>query len=170
MCAVFKLKIKKDELRKIFSDIELNINDIEKNIYPLQKSPAITKDRVEEMIWGIKLSFTEKPMINTRSETVFIKFAEIAKNRCLIPISSFYEWFSDSSAKKLIELLPPKNELHFIAAVYDKDRRFSILTVKSVPQLANIHHRMPVILNPEKAKIFLKTLIIPPTITEIKPV
>lgn len=157
MCFSFKIKINIYELKEIFEEIELTeLKNNEKIIYPNQYTDLITINGIKRMKWGIPLNFTSKKLINIRSETLFKKFSKYSKNTACIPISSFFEWYKPSPDKKnLVEILP-NSKISFIAAIYDEDTSFAILTKPSPPQIAHIHKRVPCLFDDKSIKEFLK--------------
>jgi putative SOS response-associated peptidase YedK len=104
-------------------------------------------------------------MINARSETVHEKPAfrqAFAKRRCLIPVDGFYEWQkptgdSDERGKVPVLLTLPKQHCFAFAGLWEgwksPDgtilRSFTIMTTAAIPDLQQLHHRMPVILPPQ---------------------
>lgn len=116
-------------------------------------------------------------MINARSETIQEKPAfrqAFAKRRCLIPVDGFYEWPAASTAsgtakeagnkRKLPVLLTlPEDQCFAFAGLWegwrDPDgtilRSFTIVTTTAIPELEQLHHRMPVILPAESYAAWL---------------
>ena len=110
-------------------------------------------------------------MINARCETLAEKpsFKNLlSKYRCVIPIQGFYEWqVLPSESKK------PVKQAHYISrsdgqvmtlaglwtAWKDSDgallQTCTIITVEATNKLADIHHRMPVILERENVDLWL---------------
>ncbi len=159
MCAVFKLKVTHNELKKTFPWLKFSAADEERIVYPSQRSFVITSSKFTEMKWGIRLSFISKTMINTRCETVEKKFPSLFKNRCLISIASFYEWIYDEVGhKKICEITPPFQYPLFLAAIYTEEQNaFSILTSSASDSFRKIHPRIPLIFTSDNAIRFLKT-------------
>jgi len=97
-------------------------------------------------------------MINARSETAAVKpaFREaLASRRCLIPADGFYEWQRNGKTKQPYCFDIGDGELFAFAGLWDRwtnpQRELvescTILTTTPNPLLADIHDRMPVILN-----------------------
>lgn len=122
--------------------------------------------------WADALSIGAK-MINARSETVAEKpafRAAFKSRRCLVPATGWYEWKKTGESAGKPAKQPPKQPY---AIGYDDQRPFAfaglwetwnadgkhgpegpvetytIITRDADPELANVHHRMPVILAPE---------------------
>ena len=98
---------------------------------------------------------------NCMGETAYQKpsFRQaIAKNRCLVPVTGFFEWHTIGKKKYPFYIYRKDNELFSLAGIYDNwvDKNsgeifntFSILTTTANPLLAKIHNtkrRMPLIL------------------------
>jgi putative SOS response-associated peptidase YedK len=71
------------------------------------------------------------------------------KNRCLVPMSAFYEWTKEGSKKVPYRIFLKDEELFLVPALYhlDKEKNMfaSLLTTTSNTFIKKIHHRMPVI-------------------------
>ena len=106
-------------------------------------------------------------MINARSETVAEKpsFREaFCKRRCLILADGFYEWAGQKGAKQPFLITMPEKLPFAFAGLWEmwyekkKDepyRSCTIITRESVGKMRKIHHRMPVILQPDIFKAWL---------------
>ena len=154
-----------------FDGTELQPNH---NVAPTSKIYVLTQDDfrkvVNTMTWGLVPSWSKDKtrsasMINARSETLAEKpsFRNLlTKHRCVIPIQGFYEWqILPGETKK------PKKQAHYIsrsdgqpmtlAGLWttwkDADdsllQTCTIITIEATNKLAEIHHRMPVILERE---------------------
>ena len=144
------------------------------NVAPTSKiyvlSQKESQKTVDLMTWGLVPSWSKDKtrsasMINARSETLAERpsFRNLlSKYRCVIPIQGFYEWqVLAGDAKK------PNKQAHYIsrsdgqvmtvAGLWTtwKDSEGTVLetctiiTVEATNKLAEIHHRMPVILERE---------------------
>lgn len=109
--------------------------------------------------------------LNAKSETVFnlpsFKFS-IKQKRCLVPSTGFYEWM-DYNKKKYPHMIRLRDiEVFSMAGIYstwtdttsgEVFNTFSILTAPANPLMERIHNikkRMPVLLNPETEREWLK--------------
>ncbi len=112
--------------------------------------------------WAKDISIGNK-LINARSETVDKKpsFRNAFKTRrCLIPADGFYEWKGAKGKKQPVYLTLPDKEPFAFAGLWEewtnkgKDastyRSCTIITTMASESVKPIHHRMPVILKPEK--------------------
>ena len=178
MCGRYEFNIELDELvsRYKITDNNININEI-KEVFPSMEVPVINSNNEEKQIsnfrWGFNVTFSKRPIINARSETVHNKstFRESFYNRrCIIPARSFFEW-ENINNKKVKHRIYTENNLFSMAGIYnkfsDKDGKeyygFTILTKEASNSMKGIHERMPVILEKNDEDKWLDT-----SITEIK--
>ncbi|BAT59715.1 putative SOS response-associated peptidase YedK [Variibacter gotjawalensis] len=116
--------------------------------------------------WGYVPNFNKdaKPktkLVNIRAETVATSrmFAEsYAKRRCIIPVDNFFEWREEGGAKQPYAIGMKDGAPFALAGLWDNwkhpetgewQRTFAVLTVDANELMAQIHHRMPVILRNE---------------------
>ncbi len=156
-----------DEAGKTISNLAPNYN-----VAPTQEVPIIrinkanSKRELDLVHWGL-IPFWAKDlkvgyrMINARAETVAKKPAFRAayrKRRCLIPISGFYEWIKNGSAKQPY-LIRMKDVAPFaLAGLWEKWynpedetelESCTIIVTEANRFMTPIHDRMPVILCPK---------------------
>lgn len=140
------------------------------NIAPSQAVAVIIQTpagerRMGSMAWGLVPSWAKDPsigsrIINARSETAAVKPSfrgPMRHRRCLIPADGFYEWKAVPGERaKQPYRIRVKGRDHFaMAGLWDQWRTpdgdslfsFAILTMDAAPDIAEIHHRMPVILD-----------------------
>ena len=141
------------------------------NIAPSQKVLAIVrfeeKNHLVKLHWGL-VPFWAKDkriasrLINARAETAASKPSfrtAFRKRRCLILADGFFEWQGAAGSKQPMFLtLPDERPLAFAGLWETWDdrgqasvphRSCTILTREASPSVRPIHHRMPVILQPE---------------------
>ena len=105
--------------------------------------------------WGIPGNRDGRPLFNARGETVHQLPAfrdAFRQGRCLIPASGFYEWRRPAGEDKSPVWVHRADErpIVFAGIVADRSARSAaIITTEPNSLLAPIHHRMPVILQPE---------------------
>ena len=116
---------------------------------------------------------TKLSTINAKSETVFeskLYHSLILKQRCILPVTGFFEWQSPESPEKPTgQKLPKKpfaihgkqQKILSLAGIWDRwggpagQLSFSILTTRANSLMAPMHDRMPVILGPEEEEAWL---------------
>lgn len=135
------------------------------NIAPGQSAPVIANNdgnEVEELKWGLVPFWAKDPkignkLINARAETIIRKPSfrkAFTTQRCLVPISGFYEWQRVGDSKIPYLFREKQGTLFALAGIYDfwKDaeghilKTYAIITTKPNKIVAKIHNRMPVIL------------------------
>jgi putative SOS response-associated peptidase YedK len=80
-------------------------------------------------------------------------------NRCLIPMSAFYEWKKEGGIKVPYRIFLKTEDLFFVPALFfinsDKSISSSLITTTPNDFIKPIHHRMPVIFTFQNAVSFL---------------
>jgi len=122
--------------------------------------------------WGLVPFWAKDPaignrMINARAETVAEKPAFRAayrRRRCIVLADGFYEWHRDGSVKVPYYISLASEEPFAFAGLWehwqDKESDESLQTTTLITTAANdflstLHHRMPVILEPDRAERWL---------------
>jgi putative SOS response-associated peptidase YedK len=122
--------------------------------------------------WGLVPFWAKDPsignrMINARAETVAEKPAYRAayrRRRCLVPADGFYEWHIEGKGKTPYYISAANDAPFAFAGLWEswqsKDSDESIQSATLITTAANeflssLHHRMPVILDPETADRWL---------------
>jgi len=136
------------------------------NMRPTQNSPVLRmideERQFDEMRWQLVPRWepefkTKLTTINARSETVFesrLFKSLIVRQRCIVPLSGFYEWKTEGTKKRPYEIHLKDGRIMSVAAIWDtwhsgtadERRSFSILTTSANDFMREIHERMPVIL------------------------
>jgi putative SOS response-associated peptidase YedK len=142
------------------------------NVAPTQQILAIARldgsNVLDQYHWGLVPSWAKDTaigykMINARIETVATKpsFREaFKKRRCLIPADGFFEWLRGPKGVKqpFFITLPDKAPFAFAGLWeiwHDKQnqdvayRSCTIITREAVGAVTELHHRMPVIMDPD---------------------
>ncbi|MFZ4508260.1 MAG: SOS response-associated peptidase [Fimbriimonas sp.] len=187
MCARFSLIAPHELLAEIF-DVEIDFELLPRaNIAPTQPVVIIReqegKRESAQATWGLIPFWADSPsvatrMINARSESALEKGAfkhAMAKRRCLIPTSGFFEWdteYPESPALSLFDDAPapkgkpikqpylfrsPDRRPFAMAGLWERWKSpegttretCTILTTTPNRLLAQIHDRMPCLLTPD---------------------
>lgn len=145
------------------------------NVCPTVQIPVVTAGgagrRLRPMRWGFIPHWYKKPndgplLINARAETIAEKpaFREACRTRrCLIPVTGFYEWFRDEGASPLPWFVSRSDEMPLVMAGiwqdWEKDGEAhtscAIVTTAANKAMAEIHHRIPVILTQNEWALWL---------------
>ena len=149
------------------------------NIAPTQTVPII-RDRngvrtVELLRWGLVPSWSKdlgigSRMINARAETLADKpsfRSAFKRRRCLVPTDGYFEWLREGK-RKLPFLIQTSNDEPFaMAGLWESWRTkddastdetvetFTVITTTANEATADIHDRMPVILDIENQHAWL---------------
>ncbi len=178
MCGRFSIFTPEEALRQLFDYGGVPRNLAPRyNIAPTQDVPLVrvAADRRREMImahWGLIPAWSKDRsaaarMINARAETVAEKpsfRSAFRKRRCLIPADGFYEWRQEGDIKQPYRIAFVDDAPFAFAGLWEHWPGSSkepddgsdnapvdsctILTTEANAQLAAIHTRMPVILDP----------------------
>ncbi len=172
MCGRYRLTAKERYLRAHFRLDEDPSWQPRWNIAPTQQVATIRQHTAEPrrifapMRWGL-IPYWAKDQtfglrtINAMSETAAEKPAfrdALKRHRCVLPADAFYEWKKIGAKEKQPYSFGLKSGLIFaFAGLWDRWRdaknnaveTCTILTTRPNPLVADVHDRMPVILNPE---------------------
>lgn len=118
--------------------------------------------------FGWKWNPDRRLQINARSETVWKSplFGPLMrKDRIVIPASCFFEWTPD---KEMISCRQERSPVLFMAGFLAGDS-FVILTTQANASICDIHHRMPLVLEPEQVGPWIQDEEAARQITELVP-
>ena len=138
------------------------------NIAPTQKVPVVAQDsrgrRMGLLQWGLVPSWADDPsmgsrLINARWETVGEKpsfRSAFRRRRCLVPADGFFEWKKEGEGKTPYWIHRADREPLAFAGLWegwepregDPLFTFTILTTEAIPEIREIHPRMPLVLPP----------------------
>jgi len=143
------------------------------NIAPIQYIAAIRNDEEAQaelmsFRWGLVPFWARDPsignrMINARAETVAEKPSfrnAYRKRRCLILADGFYEWRTEGSVKIPYFISLASGEPFAFAGLWENWQSeetgeiletTTIVTTAANDYLSQLHHRMPVVLQPDNA-------------------
>ena len=148
------------------------------NLAPTQASPVVLVRDAERTIelfqWGLVPSWAKSlkaaakySLINARCEEMAGKpsYAEpFRQRRCVIPLSGFFEWKRDRPRKRPFAIHRTDQGILSVAGVWDRWQpagqteplhTFSIVTTRANAFMANIHDRMPVVLDEHNRQLWL---------------
>ena len=167
MCGRFTLTVDPADLQMMLDLGEIPVEwHPHYNIAPTQPVPVVTSAetrKVELFQWGLVPSWSKDPsmsgrMINARAETLHEKPAyrvPFARKRCLILADGFFEWKVTGSSKQPYFIQLQSCEPFAFAGLWDhwaasdgsEKLTCSIVTCEPNDLMAEIHNRMPAILD-----------------------
>ena len=112
-----------------------------------------------EMMWGFSNPVRKGLIINARAETAREKvtFAEsIARRRCVIPASGFYEWDQHKAKFRFTSM---DGGLLLFAGFYREEQgvpRYTILTTEANGSMIKVHDRMPVMIGRDEIRPWIE--------------
>lgn len=177
MCGRFAITLPDDAMARAFAATPAN--DLPPgpryNVCPTTPVACIiSRDNARHlgpMRWGFlphwyKTESGGPMLINARAETLAQKpaFADAARlRRCLIPASGFFEWTKDEAGNRLPWYIhPAEGEMLAFGGIWQtweneghRHVTCAIVTCAANTRMAQIHHRMPVIVAPEDWALWL---------------
>ncbi len=138
------------------------------NVAPTQIIPAVQAQGTFPMRWGLVPAWSKEPSpqyatFNARLESANSKpaFRDAWRHSrtCLIPALGYYEWRTERGVKQPYFVHAPEDTgLLVLAGLWEqREGQYSctILTRESAGTLAQLYSRMPVMLSPEDACLWL---------------
>lgn len=177
MCGRFALTLPQDAMARLFEAVPAN--DLPSgprfNICPTQQVHVVTAvdgaRRLGAMRWGFLPHWYKTPsdgplLINARAETLAEKpaFRAAARaRRCLVPADGFYEWTKDAQDARLPWYIQRRDKAPMVFAGLWQDwgsdatriTSCAIVTTAASADIAPLHHRMPLILEPQDWPLWL---------------
>jgi putative SOS response-associated peptidase YedK len=146
------------------------------------------KDDIQVMHWGLIPSWfadsnpkdIASKTLNARVETLEEKASFrnlVARNRCIIPSTGFFEWQTNGSRKTPFFIHPPENEVFSMAGLFDlwmnpldgqMRSTFTIITCPANALMEEIHNtkkRMPMVLDVSQEDQWLSGTLAPSSIS-----
>ncbi len=175
MCGRFVLTSPPEALRAAFGYAERPNFPARYNIAPTQPVAVVLAEQNARhfrlMRWGFVPAWVKDPrafalVINARAETVRDKPAfrnAIRRRRCLIPADGYYEWRTVGSDKYPYFIYPRDDRPFGFAAIAEtwsgpngeEVDTVAIVTAAARGELATLHHRVPVTIDPVDAARWL---------------
>ncbi len=183
MCGRFTLTASLAQLIDYFAQLEvdyeksLDLHKPQYNIAPGHEVLGLArtqtgKNKLGYLYWGLKPSWSKanapsKKIINARIETLSEKptFKKLLpKKRCLVVADGFYEWQRLDNEKIPHYIYPSQAPLFVMPALWDRYMEdgketvgMAIVTTEACSKLSSLHTRMPVMISPEEAHLWLET-------------
>ena len=148
MCSRFELKTHPTDLISGFDLDEVPDGFTQGEIRPTDHTLCLGPRGLFINRWGLKVNWGSKPLINARAETLREKrtFQPFLNFRCLVPATAYFEWRREGNARYKNRIAIPDAPRFNFAGLTDGEH-VTIVTCQSVPSVAHIHDRMPVILS-----------------------
>ena len=120
------------------------------NLAPSQNAAVVFNENgirtLSSFKWGVEMF--KSPLINIRSEKLYSSWSSISENRCIVPVSGFYEW----RGKKPYYF---HTETPFYLGGLFESNSFGVLTKESSGIMSKFHHRMPLLIDNESVNAWL---------------
>lgn len=160
MCTLYKITTSASAIRNAFqiSESDFNPNVETSSFYPKSDVPIVVHEdnllNLRLCKWGVPPPPNVKaPIVNVRNlQSPFWRnmLANPAK-RCLVPVTSFCEWYGEIESKKQAWFSMQNDEIFAFAGIFDEYegiRKMAFLTCEPNELVAHYHPKaMPVILN-----------------------
>ena len=146
------------------------------NLAPTQLAPVVRRHpdsgerHLDLLQWGIvrwwQRDTNRPPTINARAETVAkapLFRDAFARRRCIVPADAFYEWHVVRGGKQPYAIARQDGQPMGFAGLWESFRcpdgavlcSFAIITTAAGPDVAGLHNRTPVILEPTDWPVWL---------------
>lgn len=157
----------KEDLDSLLKDLNQKLKDglnyKAGEVFPTNHAVVLVKDKkhAEVVKWRYPGWKNKGVIFNARSESVLQKkmFEKgFTKNRCLIPVSGFYEW---NHGKEKYYFHLQNEKVLYLGGIMDEfqgEKCFTILTREADVIMEPIHNRMPVVIAAEAADTWLSSL------------
>ncbi len=170
MCGRFYFDATPTELDAHFGLMNQPVVTPRYNVAPTQRvavvaqQPGTGRRKLGYVRWGLVPAWSNgpggQPLVNAKAETVanLPSFREaFRRRRCLIPVSGFYEWAKEGTAKVPHLFRPTGGGLLAFAGLWEQwgegaERVLScaLVTTAANPIVRPLHERMPAILAPDE--------------------
>jgi putative SOS response-associated peptidase YedK len=130
----------------------------------VRRHPVTGERHLDLLQWGLLPNWSKEPTkaqrpINARAETVATSglFRGAFKaRRCIVPADVFYEWKAEDGGKQPYAIARQDGQPMAFAGLWEGfrwpdetvTRSYTIVTTSANPDIAQLHSRMPVILEP----------------------
>ena len=172
MCGRFAITLPHDAMAQLFESAPANDlpESPDYNVCPTDPVHVVTGDRrLVPMRWGLVPPWYGKPnggplLINARAESVAEKPAfrqAVRERRCIVPATGFYEWTRDGDTRLPWWITRADGAPMAFAAVWQSWGRddplatVAIVTTAANAEMAHLHDRMPVVLDPADWPLWL---------------
>lgn len=174
MCGRFVINTPSDLMAQLFDAAPANdLPDVPNfNVCPTMQVHVVSAGeggrKLGAMRWGFLPHWYKAPnagplLINARAETIAEKPAFRAacrQRRCILPMSGFYEWTRDGDVRLPWYITRADGAPMAMAAVWqawgeDQQPTCAVVTTEAKGPMAEIHHRVPVVLEQDDWGLWL---------------
>lgn len=176
MCGRYLLSSPVENVRRLFGVAATVAIQPRYNIAPRQPVLIVRvgEQGTRELVaveWGLvpewKKEVGDKPLVNARVETVEVKpsfRSSIKRKRCLVPFDGWYEWKNEQGRKQPYLIEPTNGELAAFAGIWSTWHgpggdfwleTMAILTAPTTGPMKQLHHRRPLVVEPEQFDAWL---------------
>ncbi|WP_423743593.1 SOS response-associated peptidase (plasmid) [Haladaptatus sp. SPP-AMP-3] len=170
MCGRLSLFAPQDELTDRFDAEPVRPLRPRYNVAPGQEHPVVRNDAPEEICfptWGLVPHWADEfggGHVNARAETLADKpsFRDAYRDRrCLVLADGFYDWKKTPTGKQPYRMTRADGEPFAMAGLWEpwqngeRKTSFTVVTTEPNDVVGEIHHRMPVILDPDEETTWL---------------
>jgi putative SOS response-associated peptidase YedK len=175
MCGRYLIISSPEAIRRFFRYPELPNFPARYNVAPTQPIPIVRlvdgQRQFALVRWGLIPPWVKDPrtfslLINGRGESIHDKPAfryAMKRRRCLIPADGFYEWKEEGRNRRPYVVRPKDGGPIAFAGLWEtwmgpngeEMETAAIITALASPDIAHIHHRMPVIVQPDAFDFWL---------------
>lgn len=160
MCSCFDQTLAADPLRDLMRLTAPVVLPPKKRIRPTDRALVIgAHGQWRGLRFGWPVDWSPQPLINGRQESLRHKmaFRRALERRVVVPAAFYVEWRDPpqgNDRKQAMRLGPehPFAEPLWMAALWDGDEAFCLITTRAQGPAAQIHHRMPVLLTAAQAR------------------
>ena len=168
MCGRYVNFMSADDIKKVFGIDDVPEFGPKFNQAPGSKSPIVHLDENGKrvctmMLWGLipfwskdgKVKFTSNAWADkVRTSGSFRE--PFKSRRCIVPVNGFYEWQETPTGKQPFYITLQNSDVMVFAGIYDRWKNpetgeivqsFAIITCDPNDMIAQLHNRMPVILD-----------------------
>lgn len=161
MCNLYRLTRPVDEIAHLFDVVAEHGVNFGEEVYPGYPGLVVAQGRARTMTWGFPLvlkgrqgqPLKPKPVTNAREDKLATPFwrTSFESRRCLIPLSAWAEAEGQAGRMTRTWYALPEAETFAVAGLWRASTEwgevYSMVMVDGSPLMADVHDRMPVILD-----------------------
>jgi len=160
MCTAYK--IGRVGLPKLTGQALADDPPVEALMRPTHRAQILLPDgEWEEMRWGFSRPWS-KAIVNSRDDKLDGPVWKDAwqNRRCLLPMSSYYEWSGPTGNKTTHHFTPAVGDLFWAAGLWEESSEhglcYSMITCRPNALVERVHDRMPALLQADEQEAFLR--------------